>query len=179
MKKLSELNTKNYKILFSDLDGTLIKTKSGKTFPENASDYEFKKEVVDAIKKLSPTYLFIVTNQGGIGKFVQKSDFENKLSDIVNYLEINTGCYTVDAIYCDSDDKKNEMRKPNTGMLSKMLDSHSYSHSLISLYNKNDMLMIGDASGLPGQFSDSDKKCAENFGIDYLDVSDFIKTYNK
>lgn len=179
MKKLSELNTKNYKILFSDLDGTLIKTKSGKTFPEDASDYEFKKEVVDAIKKLSPTYLFIVTNQGGIGKFVHKSDFENKLSDIVSYLEINTGCYAVDAIYCDSDDKKNDMRKPNTGMLSKMLDSHSYSHSLISLYNKNDMLMIGDASGLPGQFSDSDKKCAENFGIDYLDVSDFVKTYNK
>ena len=76
-------------------------------------------------------------------------------------------------------DKKNEMRKPNTGMLSKMLDSHSYSHSLISLYNKNDMLMIGDASGLPGQFSDSDKKCAENFEIDYLDVSDFVKTYSE
>ena len=111
---------------------------------------------------------------GGIGKFVQKSDFEHKLSDIVSYLEINTGIYVVDAIYCDSDDKKNEMRKPNTGMLSKMLDSHS----LNSFYNKDDMLMIGDASGLPGQFSDSDKKCAENFGIDYLDVSDFVKTYN-
>ena len=175
MKKLSELKTKNYKILFSDLDGTLIKTKSGKTFPEDASDYEFKKEVIDAITKLSPTYLFIVTNQGGIGKFVQKSDFEHKLYDIVSYLEINTGVYAVDAIYCDSDDKKNEMRKPNTGMLSKMLDAHSLS----SFYGKDYMLMIGDASGLLGQFSDSDKKCAENFGIDYLDVSDFVKTYNK
>ena len=37
------------------------------------------------------------------------------------------------------------------------------------------MLMIGDASGKPGQFSDSDKKTAENFGIDYLDVEDFCK----
>lgn len=174
MKKLSELKTKNYKILFSDLDGTLIKTKSGKTFPEDASDYEFKKEVIDAIVKLSPTYLFIVTNQGGIGKFVQKSDFEHKLSDIVSYLEINTGVCIVDAIYCDSEDKKNEMRKPNAGMLNKMLDSHS----LNSFYDKDEMLMIGDASGLPGQFSDSDKKCAENFKIDYLDVSDFVKTYN-
>lgn len=26
----------------------------------------------------------------------------------------------------------------------------------------------------PGDFSDSDKKCAENFGIDYLDVEDFL-----
>ena len=34
--------------------------------------------------------------------------------------------------------------------------------------------MIGDASGKEGQFSDSDKKTAENFGIDYMDVEDFI-----
>ncbi len=39
---------------------------------------------------------------------------------------------------------------------------------------KDKMLMIGDASGKEGQFSDSDKKCAENFGIDYIDVIDFI-----
>lgn len=25
-----------------------------------------------------------------------------------------------------------------------------------------------------GQFLDSDKKCAENFGIDYMDVNDFL-----
>lgn len=40
--------------------------------------------------------------------------------------------------------------------------------------SKEKMVMIGDASGKPGQFSDSDKKCAENFGIDYIDVEDFI-----
>ena len=39
---------------------------------------------------------------------------------------------------------------------------------------KNELLMIGDASGKEGQFSDSDKKCAENFGIDYMDVNDFL-----
>lgn len=41
-------------------------------------------------------------------------------------------------------------------------------------YIKPVSLMIGDASGKEGQFSDSDKKTAENFGIDYLDVEDFI-----
>ena len=40
--------------------------------------------------------------------------------------------------------------------------------------NKQEMIMIGDASGKPGDFSDSDKKCAENFGIDYLDIEDFL-----
>ena len=41
-------------------------------------------------------------------------------------------------------------------------------------YIKSVSLMIGDASGKEGQFSDSDKKTAENFGIDYMDVDDFI-----
>ena len=43
-------------------------------------------------------------------------------------------------------------------------------------FNKQVMLMIGDASGKEWQFSDSDKKTAENFGIDYMDVEDFINT---
>lgn len=34
--------------------------------------------------------------------------------------------------------------------------------------------MIGDASGKPNQFSDSDKRTAENFGIDYIDVDDLL-----
>jgi hypothetical protein len=43
-----------------------------------------------------------------------------------------------------------------------------------SRFPKSKMLMIGDASGKPGQFSDSDKRTAENFGIDYMDINDFI-----
>lgn len=38
--------------------------------------------------------------------------------------------------------------------------------------------MIGDASGKEGQFSDSDKKTAENFGCEYMDVDDFVYKYN-
>ena len=41
-------------------------------------------------------------------------------------------------------------------------------------YIKQKSLMIGDASGKECQFSDSDKKTAENFGIDYIDVDDFV-----
>ena len=35
--------------------------------------------------------------------------------------------------------------------------------------------MIGDACGKLGDLSDSDTKCAENFGIDYSDVRDFLQ----
>lgn len=51
-----------------------------------------------------------------------------------------------------------------------------YSNNEFNNELKNELLMIGDASGKEGQFSDSDKKCAENFGIDYLDVEDFVNT---
>lgn len=42
----------------------------------------------------------------------------------------------------------------------------------------NSIMMIGDASGKEGQFSDSDKKTAENFGCEYMDVDDFVYKYN-
>ena len=51
-------------------------------------------------------------------------------------------------------------RKPNTGMF-------EYLQKEFGKHEKSQMIMIGDASGKPGNFSDSDKKCAENFGIDY------------
>lgn len=73
-------------------------------------------------------------------------------------------------------DRSNPMRKPNTGMLEGFFNKYkSWGYAC----NKNDCLMIGDASGLEGQFSDSDKKTAENFGIDYMDVSEFVKVYGK
>lgn len=67
---------KNYKILFADLDGTLIKTKSGETFPKGIWDMRIKFDVLDAIKKLNPDYIFIVSNQGGVeSEFVNDDNF--------------------------------------------------------------------------------------------------------
>lgn len=36
-----------------------------------------------------------------------------------------------------------------------------------------------NVKGFEGQFSDSDKKTAENFGIDYMDVSEFVNVYGE
>lgn len=41
-------------------------------------------------------------------------------------------------------------------------------------YSKFDCLMLGDAFGREGNFGDSDLTSAENFGIDYIDVNDFV-----
>ena len=71
---------KEYKVIFSDLDGTLIDTISGETFPKDIWDMKFRYEVLDKIKEVKPEYLLIVTNQGGIENgFISQSDFSTKI----------------------------------------------------------------------------------------------------
>ena len=158
-------------VLFFDLDGTIINTISGKTFPAGVWDMEIDLRVLSTLDKLKPAYVFIVSNQGGVGRgFVNQKSFAAKFEyvkrAIFDYLGDNS--IIVDGMYCTNDDKANEYRKPNTAMLETLLRKYSI------LNAKETMLMVGDASGKPGDFSDSDKKSAENFGIYYLDVEDFI-----
>ena len=168
---------KKYEVLFADLDGTLIDTKSGKTFPQGIWDMDLRIDVLDAIQKLSPSYIFIVSNQGGIERgFVNRRNFEFKMEYIVRSIkEYIIGDVVVEYSYCSSNDKGNKYRKPNIGMLESLCHKHLQSQDPIPQISNEDCLMIGDASGKEGQFSDSDKKTAENFVIDYMDVEDFVK----
>ena len=162
---------KKYNIIFCDLDGTLIETISGETFPKGIWDMRIKFDVLDAIKNLNPDYILIVSNQGGIENgFVDADDFHAKSEYIARAIREYCGCKCY-AMYCETNDKSNLYRKPNTLMLENLLERYiddDFDHI------KQMSLMIGDASGKKGQFSDSDKKTAENFGIDYIDVEEFI-----
>ena len=164
---------KEYKILFSDLDGTLIETISGETFPKGIWDMKLRLDVLDAIKKLNPDYIFIVSNQGGIESgFVDAHNFRVKSEYITRAIREYCGCECY-AMYCDTNNESDPYRKPNTKMLKTLLEDYvGYDFECF----KHEILMIGDASGKEGQFSDGDKKNAENFGIDYMDVDDFVNT---
>ena len=172
---------KKYEYMVADLDGTLIDTISGNVFPKGVFDMRFKYDVLDAIKKYSPKVLFVVSNQAGISKgFVKEDSFKAKLDYVTmslrDYLGIN-----VYSDYCTAEDSNDPRRKPNTGMVDDLVTAH-IPFSLSKFKEK--CLMIGDASGKEAnetpdgkkQFSDSDKKCAENFGVDYMDVWDFIES---
>jgi DNA 3'-phosphatase len=180
------------RILFFDLDDTLIKTASGKKFPEDVTDFRIRKEVLDQISKIFHKYtnylkfICIVTNQGGIPKYMSAREFQAKIQAISRFIEMYI-C-TPDIVFntaCASNDPEDIMRKPNTGMLEKSVYDvfgyerfdHSYLYTREQFdkdYGKENMVMIGDASGKPGDFSDSDKKTAENFCIEYMDIEDFI-----
>ena len=164
------------KVIFADLDGTLIETVSGETFPKGIWDMKIRYDVLEAIKRCNVKRLAVVSNQAGISAgYVIKKNFDMKAGYLraafQEYLGIN-----VEFVYCDSEDKNNENRKPNVGMLETCRKSFIAAKEF---YTKEEMLMIGDASGKPGQFSDSDFKTAENFGIDYLDVEDFLDVIDK
>ena len=165
---------KKYDVIFSDLDGTLINTISGETFPKGIWDMKIRFEVLNKIKEIKPKCLLIVTNQGGIEKgFVNRRNFEFKMEylcrSIKEYTEI-----PVEYSYCEKNDHAYKYRKPNTGMLDSLMYKMMNRGIIENGIETDKMLMIGDASGKEGQFSDSDKKTAENFGIDYMDVEDFI-----
>ena len=165
---------KKYDIIFSDLDGTLINTISGETFPKGIWDMKLRFEVLDKIKEIKPKYLLIVSNQGGIESgFVDDNNFSAKSEYITRAIWEYCQCEDCYSRYCTTNDKTDKYRKPNVGMLENLLESYVGDDFD---YIKQKCLMIGDASGKEGQFSDSDKKTAENFGIDYMDVEDFINT---
>lgn len=155
--------------IFADLDGTLIKTASGRIFAKDKNDWVIREDVIAAIKYTNPVVLYIVSNQGGVEKgIISLEDITEKFDNIVKELKLRLPHTEIKYQFCTSNDKNDPLRKPNPGMIMKAFKEDPK----LSL---NINLMIGDASGKPGQFSDSDKKCAENVPMLYSDVDDFVK----
>lgn len=145
-------NLKNKEVIFCDLDGTLIDTISGETFPKGIWDMRIKFDVLNKIKELNPKCLFIVSNQGGIESgFIKEHHFSDKCQYVCDIIKEYCGIDLVWFTYCRTNDKTSKDRKPNTGMLDVILETYFYD----SYYtNTNDFktksLMIGDASGKEG-----------------------------
>ena len=105
---------KDYKIIIADLDGTLIKTISGRTFPKGVWDMQLRFDVLDKIKEMSPKYVLIVSNQGGIERgFVDEYNFKAKAEYIGRAIAEYCLCECY-CEYCQYNDKSNPYRKPNT-----------------------------------------------------------------
>lgn len=157
----------NHKVLLCDLDWTLIVTKSGKTFPIDENDWEFKDGIKEAIQKYNPKYIFIISNQGGIEKgYVDDGKFYQKLRTIIATIR-TWGNFIVDGTYCTSNDKDHYFRKPNVGMV----DFFRHGYVMGYDFDNRNALMIGDM--------ESDQQCSINAGIKYLDVEEFIRMNRK
>ena len=162
-----------------DMDGTIIETKSGETFPTNPDDWKFKPHILNAIRYFMDKdwMLVIITNQAGANLgFIRPKEIHDKVNEIIDNIRlyVGHGKYMYRILF-------SENRKPNPieGQL------------IIEKFPDVQYLMVGDASGLTRKitkdgkeelvedFSDSDKVFAENLGIPYLDYQEFLKVYAK
>ncbi|XP_076814594.1 bifunctional polynucleotide phosphatase/kinase-like [Clavelina lepadiformis] len=162
------------KIVAFDMDGTLITTKSGRTFAADINDWKILfPEIPKKLKELSEQghKLVIITNQMGIGKGkVKKEDFKTKVENLVKFLFLP---FQVLAIT-----DRGFYRKPNTGTW-KWLDESGNGGIPI---DKPSFVYVGDAAGrekgwAPGKkkdFSCSDRLFAINLDVTFFTPEEFF-----
>lgn len=152
----------NYKILFIDLDNTIIETKSGNTFPQDANDWKFKKNALYRMCQALDEYDFIViiTNQAGIEEgYIKPLELRAKIDDVIaNIYE----AYSMET--CNHSDKaeilniiapfkESQLRKPQTKGAEEYLKEYvignfGYEEIFGTDEWKKHSMMVGDASGL-------------------------------
>jgi histidinol-phosphate phosphatase family protein len=110
-------NLKEYKYLFLDRDGVINVERPG-DYIKNTSEFVFEKDSLKAIALLSPAfdYIFVVTNQRGIGRNIMTLSC---LKQVHGYMlhEIEKAGGSITRIYfCTDLDSTAINRKPNVGM---------------------------------------------------------------
>ncbi|XP_058130643.1 uncharacterized protein F21D5.5 [Anopheles ziemanni] len=157
------------KIAAYDMDGTLIKTKSGNVFPKSIDDWQIAfPEVPGKLKSLHKAgfKLVIFTNQAGIGKGkVRIEDFRQKIEALVRKLSVPMQVFISTG--------SGKYRKPRTGMWETLCESKNDGISV----DKVRSFYVGDAAGRPEvkkpikrkkDHSSADRLLALNVGIPFL-----------
>lgn len=136
---------KSDKLLLLDLDGTLIKTKSGNKFPRNAADWQF---IYDINKLPRDCEIIIISNQSRAAnkRSVTRKKLNLKIPAILRASGINTAYILV---------AYDSYRKPATSLLEDYIKPQNYKSTIY----------VGDAAGRSGDFADSDYLLACNYNI--------------
>lgn len=146
-----------------DIDGTIIKTKSGKKFARDKYDWTFWSDnVKEKLHSLKKHAIIFFTNQKGLQKKEDKlNNWLDKCLDILNELNLPVQVYVATG--------NNRYRKPSLGMWDLVEKEWKNIDKERSFY-------CGDAAGRKGDFSDSDRKFALNIGIDFFTPEEFFYT---
>lgn len=170
-----------------DLDDTLIRTKSGKTFATNdLTDWRLwadgetvmrpaMKRLVDPEDGAEKRRVVIFTNQEGVGKGkVDRSKWQTKVENVIEALGLEKGRATVLASLSK---KGNDYRKPHVGMWRFLREKLSDAGVAVDVEKS---LYVGDAAGRPKRgavkkdFSCTDYKFALNVGLSFQTPEQFF-----
>ena len=126
---------------FLDMDGTIIETKSGHTFPIDEDDWEFKSGILDKLRFLNENFdfVFIVSNQGGIeAGHYKHEDVRIKFDFIKKCLKESS--IIIDDMHFSPYNSYHYNRKPNP--------EFAYRMAIKYQLDLSKCVMIGDASGI-------------------------------
>ncbi|CAL1540072.1 unnamed protein product [Lymnaea stagnalis] len=162
------------KVAGFDIDFTVIKTASGRTFATGSNDWVFWDDKVPGrLRELHKDGYRVVffTNQAGIEKKkVTPESFKNKIEDIIKKLEI--------PVLVFASTGTNNYRKPYTAMWDHFLDNYNGGVKV----DKSESIYVGDAAGRkkgwakdkPKDFSCSDRMFAANIGVKFSTPEEFF-----
>lgn len=168
-------------ILMFDLDYTLIKTKSGKKFPQNKNDWELlDQNILTKLLKKTDCIIGIISNQNGLKTTDQINDWIYKLNQISLIIRID---------FCFCSINRDRYRKPMCGSI-EYIKEKIPQINWQDLKSRDKIYYIGDACGRQHDFSDTDLKFALNceikfktpeifFGIKNSDYDDNDDNVNK
>lgn len=147
--KINNDDVNRNKIAGFDLDNTIIKTKSGKKFPKDHTDWIFLHPNV--IHKINQLYndgfkIVIISNQKNLKNI---NEWKQKIIDICNILNVNLDIYV--SLF---DDK---YRKPKVGLWIEYIN-----------FFTSDTFYCGDACGRINDHNDTDFKFALNLKINFM-----------
>ncbi|CAK9798741.1 Bifunctional polynucleotide phosphatase/kinase [Anthophora quadrimaculata] len=166
------------KIAAYDMDGTLIKTKSGYVFPKDYEDWQLiYPDVPMKLKELhNDGYKIVIfTNQGSIGSGrINVKLFKNKLKHIVEKLGVPIQIFIATG--------HNIYRKPAIGMWQKLEEKNTSVP-----IDKDNSFYVGDAAGrvknwAPGKKKDhslADRLLALNLGLKFYTPEEHFRGHKQ
>jgi len=154
--------TKQYKLVIFDVDGTLTATKSGETFRKNAADWKW---LPDRLKKLAEldaqgVKMACATNQGGVAfGLLDPREIRAELTRMAEEVHISVVemCFSHPKAKLPEYREDSPRRKPGPGMLLSIIAKSGES--------KEDCLMVGDRP--------EDNQAAHAAGISFY-LADFF-----
>ncbi len=167
-KTLGDLSNCKVSVAAFDLDGTLIKPKTGKRYPSDQYDWQFCSPSVAAKVRSAHERgytVVILSNQGGIslkrGNAKRMEQWKEKLSNVINAIGIPIMIYAATEI--------DRFRKPRAGMWTEVLNDLGAQSIDIA-----ESFFVGDAAGRAGDHACSDRKLAANLGLKFMTPQEYF-----
>lgn len=148
------------KIACFDIDQTIIMTKSKKKFPTDKNDWIllFKNKTKDILNAISKNgfSIILISNQAGLKTSQQVTDWIDKITNIINYIQIPMRVY--------ASITKNEFRKPLPTLWHKIMNDAKNENIVLKL---DECYYCGDAAGRAGDHAGTDYKFALNANLKF------------